>query len=343
MSEQFKEVTYYQTHYPINEEWSVTVTEELEKIEEIGCSTIVYYKVTFKCLDGDLWRSRNVFNKIPISSRPNIKTNTESSYIFITSQSDKAARPNPTALVNQPYYTMESISTKSNGETINHIYQPLVLVDSDYPDLALFTLVNLCPDETPSTIEMVIKRTVNFISKVNPNINSDIQKNTYRIPMINSPKTQYLGGLWVCNKLPVLDVIELRRGTPYANGLDLSFDKEVTLLPRGIYEFVVVNLFAFREMESSPNQFLLRSSISRLGISISVLPLKDQNQSVSCLKVQLRNDSKLTHNIGERFMQLIVGVELQPILNADSLIIKQDGENIDSFFVIKTKPRKLKC
>ena len=42
-------------------------------------------------------------------------------------------------------------------------------------------------------------------------------------------------------------------------------------------------------------------------------------------------------------MQLIVGVELQPILNADSLIIKQDGENIDSFFVIKTKPRKLKC
>jgi hypothetical protein len=93
--------------------------------------------------------------------------------------------------------------------------------------------------------------------------------------------------------------------TEHANGLDVVFEKEYIIYPRGILD---ISLSVARCYHNRPFFFMLRSSITKLNISIhKVLPA----DNVPMITVQLINESTEQVNLKKRFLVL----NIHPYLN----------------------------
>lgn len=223
------------------------------------------------------------------------------------------------------------------------VYQPVSLVDEDYPaGRGLFTLVPLMvqPKEFRFKGSITIQITVFNKNMLPEGIPTHITNHVFRIPFIN------------CNvECPdvlthnMLSVLGLRKSTANANGVDLIFKDKIRLQPKGVYVFQLINIFKFRELECSPDWFILRSRISRAGVTMKCEPLKipgTQMDDVSMLEVVLQNNRDEVIELPKRFMQYLIPFQLQNC-ELESLIIHSCNDaKLCGFLDIDTKARVTK-
>ena len=200
------------------------------------------------------------------------------------------------------------------------VYIPASLVDSDYPKIALITLYNRRSKEVDLNGKTLTFKAHKFFAMGIP-----ASRYPYINPLDTLPNHDYP---WKFDKLQAVV-----RGSLDANGLDLEFNKEYMVLAKGILVLRLENFLKYRETETTPFMFLLRSRFSRMGLLLHYKPIGLNDQF--SFEFIIQNTSSRDVFIGDRFMQYIPCHEMQHInmcLNLETITQKikprKEKENV---------------
>jgi len=170
------------------------------------------------------------------------------------------------------------------GYQFSNVYLTSALIDSDYDKTKiLFTLINNSNMDT-----FVNNMRVNVIAiKIIYNVCRPLSM-LYDTPILNYVDTSEN---YVYEKMSHFLI-----STPEANALDIIFEKEHIVQPRGVVTFYLPLLFCYHDR---PNTLMLRSRFSRLGLIVSTLTIDQRTVNVTITN----NHDKLVE-IGDRFLVL---------------------------------------
>lgn len=259
---------------------------------------------------------------------------TTNSYIFINNPYDRLVRD----CNNRIYYIIHSRGTNK------YFTQFPALVDADYPGTAFITLwkrINgndlIIPD---GAIECELTMVIYNPIAASKHRKEPLALNkTYRIPLIKCSICDEKNGPDTMNK-DTLKVFRMYKSTGGANGLDLVFEKGVTIFSRGIVNFRLNRFLIYREIELSPFMFLLRSRYSRQGISLKYAPISENE-----IEFLLENLSTNTIDLGNRFLQYVPAPMHQELPSQLLIAHNNDAVNNDSCGFLmdqEEKPRQPK-
>jgi dUTPase len=187
---------------------------------------------------------------------------------------------------------------ESTHETTHGAYVVPVLMDADYPEEPFYSVFNTLD------VPLVLKK-VSFIvyicsKSLLHKITSDTQ--WFKFPLISQTENNSRVGD-EGNSIKITDkIIELRKSSKKANGLDLVFDesaaREYKIAPKSELSLSVEWTESFSAFKStSPCLVMPRSSFARLGLTVKLL---DSGEIV------LRNNSHRLLELSNRFIQLVL-------------------------------------
>lgn len=181
----------------------------------------------------------------------------------------------------------------------NSSFQPLSIIDPDYPGQFYFTFRNNSDDE--GHLKSLVVRAI-YIEK--NNVPQDYSGHAYRIPVLKCTQCHFNdhSNSIVVNPNEKMIIEGFKLGTEKAAGLDM-ISEPFDIAPRGVAVKYISGLFQYRETECSPNQFVLRSRFSRNGLTLQVEPVGENDESV--LKLTFQNFTNKWMQLPERVIQYL--------------------------------------
>ena len=191
-----------------------------------------------------------------------------------------------------------SILYFSNATDSKTLFIPQVLIDADYPkEQIMFYLVN------NSTVDISVQKhyiSVLAYAKVVPSVPLTILYDAPFFDFINTDNSSILDNI---NNFFI--------STPGANALDIVFEKEYTIQPKGIVELFLPVLYDYHYR---PFTFIMRSRFAIQGIVLTFLSINELT-----LKITLINTANNSIDLGHRFLSF--SPESRLAINLDSNIL----------------------